>query len=432
MLEWYRGGSRVEKKTFWACYLGWALDSYDTQIFSFLLPTLLATWSLSKGAAGAIGTVSLISAAIGGWFAGILSDRIGRVKVLRLTVLWFTVFGVLAGFATSYDQMLIARVLQGLGFGGEWAVGAALMAEVTRPEHRGRALGFVQSGFCLGWTGAVLVATWALSYFPQPWGWRVAFWIGVVPAFLILLVCMRIRDSPMFMQVAHEARARKATLTSVFQPEYLRTSLLSSLMVLGLQAAGYVVAVWIPSLLTERGLNPRSMILSILVMAVGAFCGFAFTASSCDKWGRRPTLTGMTLCCGVVTLAYMFVPGNPLLIQFLGFLIGFFVIGIFAAVGPFLSELFPTQVRTTCMGFCYNAAKTLGAPAIAGVGVLSTHIGLATAIGASCFASYAISIVALLALPETKGVNLAELDAGVNVHGEVLGPPSSVNVTGHL
>jgi MFS family permease len=214
MFEWYRGGSREEKKTFWACYLGWALDSFDTQIFSFLLPTLLATWSLSKGAAGAIGTVSLSTAAVGGWFAGIVSDRMGRVKVLRLTVLWFTLFGVLAGFATSYDQMLIARALQGFGFGGEWAVGAALMAEVTRPEHRGRALGFVQSGFCLGWTGAVLVATWALSYFPQPLGWRVAFWIGVAPAFVILLVRMRIRDSHMFKQVAQEARAHKATLTS--------------------------------------------------------------------------------------------------------------------------------------------------------------------------------------------------------------------------
>src|SRR5258708_15243158 len=108
MFEWYRDGSREEKTNFWACYFGWALDSYDTQVFSFLLPTLLATWSLSKGAAGAIGTVSLMSAALGGWLAGILSDRIGRVKVLTLTVLWFTLFGVLAGFANSYEQMLIA------------------------------------------------------------------------------------------------------------------------------------------------------------------------------------------------------------------------------------------------------------------------------------------------------------------------------------
>jgi MFS family permease len=135
VFEWYRGGNREAKKTFWACYCGWALDSHDTQIFSFLLPTLLATWSLSKSAAGAIGTVLMISSAIGGWLAGIASDRIGRVKVLMLTVLWFTLFGVLAGFSTSYEQMLIARALQGFGFGGEWAAGAALMADATQSKY---------------------------------------------------------------------------------------------------------------------------------------------------------------------------------------------------------------------------------------------------------------------------------------------------------
>src|SRR5437868_5821781 len=145
MFSWYKSGTPREKKTFWACYAGWALDSYDMQMFSFLLPTLIGIWGLTKGEAGIVGTSALLSAALGGWIAGILSDRFGRVRILIFTVCWFTCFGVVAGFAQNFEQLLVARTLQGLGFGGEWAIGVALMAEVINPKNRGRALGFVQS-----------------------------------------------------------------------------------------------------------------------------------------------------------------------------------------------------------------------------------------------------------------------------------------------
>ncbi|CAG2153251.1 MFS transporter [Cupriavidus numazuensis] len=411
MFAWYRGGSRQEKRTFWACYFGWALDSFDVQIYSFLVPTLMAAWSLSKGEAGAIGTASLLAAALGGWLAGILSDRIGRVKVLMFTVLWFTLFGVVAGFASTYEQLLVARALQGLGFGGEWAVGAALMAEVTRPEYRGRAMGFVQSGFCLGWIGAVLVATFALAHFPAELGWRIAFWITALPGLLIVLVRLGVPDSQIYVQSARARGTPKASFKSVFQREHLGTCLTASAVVFGLQASSYVVTVWVPSLLADRGLRSSSMIMTIVVMAIGTFLGFAFTASFSDRWGRRNTLLAMTAGSWIVTLAYCFVLLSPWLVQILGLLVGFFVIGMFAAVGPFLSELFPTEVRTTCMGFSYNVAKTLGALAITGVGVVSAHTGLATAIGACCFASYLISTIALLRLPETKGVRLDSVSA---------------------
>ncbi|CAH0648364.1 Sialic acid transporter NanT [Pseudomonas sp. Nvir] len=164
MLAWYKNSSPREKKTFWACYAGWALDSYDMQMFSFLLPTLIGIWGLTTGEAGIIGTSALLSAALGGWLAGILSDRYGRVRILVFTVCWFTFFGVVAGFAQNFEQLLIARTLQGLGFGGEWAVGVSLMAAVINPKNRGRALGFVQSGFALGWAMVVLVVTTILAW----------------------------------------------------------------------------------------------------------------------------------------------------------------------------------------------------------------------------------------------------------------------------
>jgi MFS family permease len=410
MFDWYRTGTPRERKTFWACYSGWALDSYDMQMFSFLLPTIIALWSLTKAEAGMVGTAALLSAAVGGWIAGILSDRYGRVRILIFSIIWFTFFGVVAGFARDFPQLLIARTLQGFGFGGEWAVGAALMAEVINPRNRGRAMGFVQSGFSLGWAGAVLIITAILALFPAELAWRVAFWFGVVPALVVLFIRRHVQDSDAFVQ-ATLSHAPKASIWTVFKPQYVKLTTLSSILVVGLQAGSYVILVWIPSLLKERGVESGSLIATILVMAAGCFAGFASTAYLADKFGRRPTLILLSLVSWVVTVTYMLIPLNPLITHIMGFLVGFAAIGMYAALGPFLSELFPTHVRTTCMGFSYNVGKSLGATAITGVGLLSGQVGLAQAIGIFCLGAYAISVIALLLLPETKGISIEELDA---------------------
>ncbi|WP_092410282.1 MFS transporter [Pseudomonas sp. NFACC02] len=423
MFDWYRTGSPRERKTFWACFSGWALDSYDMQMFSFLLPTIIALWGLTKAEAGMVGTAALLSAAVGGWIAGILSDRYGRVRILIFAIIWFTFFGVVAGFAQNFTQLLIARTLQGFGFGGEWAVGAALMAEVINPKNRGRAMGFVQSGFSLGWSGAVLIITVILASFPPELAWRIAFWFGVIPALVVLYIRRHIQDSDAFVQ-AISSPAPKASISTVFKPQYVKLTTLSSILVIGLQAGSYVILVWIPSLLKERGVESGSLIATILIMAAGCFAGFAMTAYLADKLGRRPTLILLSLLSWVVTVTYMLIALNPLITHVMGFLVGFAAIGMYAALGPFLSELFPTHVRTTCMGFSYNVGKSLGATAITGVGLLSGQVGLAQAIGIFCLGAYAISVIALLLLPETKGISIEELDAHVP-HTSFTDTPSS-------
>ncbi|MBU0791654.1 MULTISPECIES: MFS transporter [Pseudomonas] len=408
MFSWYRSGTPREKKTFWACYAGWALDSYDMQMFSFLLPTLIGIWGLTKGEAGVIGTSALLSAALGGWIAGILSDRFGRVRILIFTVCWFTFFGVVAGFAQNFEQLLVARTLQGLGFGGEWAVGVALMAEVINPKNRGRALGFVQSGFALGWAGAVLIVTGILAYFPADYAWRLAFWVGVVPALVVIFIRRNVKDSEAFKQ-SQKLDTDKASIGTVFSAKYVKVSVLASLLVIGLQAGCYVILVWTPSLMAERGVVSGSLVRTILIMAFGSLCGFAATAYMSDRLGRRPTLIMLSLGSWIVTVAYMFVPLNPVIAHVMGFLVGALAIGMFAALGPFLSELFPTQVRTTCMGFSYNVGKSVGAMAVTGVGLLAAKYGLAQSVGAFCLGAYAIAVFALLLLPETKGVRLDDV-----------------------
>lgn len=404
MFDWYKESDSNQKKTFWACYAGWALDSYDMQIFSFLLPVIMATWALTQTQVGLIGTVALVVTAIGGWIAGILADRYGRVKILMFTILWFTFFGVLAGFAQNYEQLLVARTLQGLGFGGEWAVGAALMAEAVKAKHKNKAVGFVQSGMSLGWAASVIVATGIISLLPPEWSWRVILWTGVIPAFIVIFIRRNVKESAQFVHdvAKNDAVVEKANFSTIFKAKYLRSTVLASLLVVGLQAACYAILIWIPTLMNERGLSPSSKIVTILIMAVGAFSGFMFTSYLADKIGRKRTLIAMSILSWVVTVVYMLIAMNQYITLALGFFVGFSSIGMFAALGPFLSDLFPTHIRTTGMGFSYNVGKSLGALSVVGVGILADKLGLATSIGLFCLIAYALSTISIVLIKVPK------------------------------
>src|ERR1022692_3639299 len=179
---WYRELEPGEKRTFWACFGGWTLDAMDVQIFSFAIPAIIATFAITNADAGLIGTATLLTSAFGGWFAGALSDRFGRVRTLQITIVWFAFFTFLCGFAQSYTQLFTFRALMGLGFGGEWAAGAVLMGEVIRAQHRGKAVGSVQSGWAIGWGAAALLYALFFSILPPETAWRALFMVGLLPA----------------------------------------------------------------------------------------------------------------------------------------------------------------------------------------------------------------------------------------------------------
>src|SRR5256886_14797816 len=185
LLAFYRDMNLPERRTFWACASGWALDGMDFQIYPLVIGTIIALWKVDAGTAGLAGTVTLLSSAVGGWLGGYLSDHIGRVKPLQLTILWFSFFSLICAVAQNFDQLLIARALLGLGFGGEWAAGAVLMGEAIRPQYRGRAVGSVQSGWAVGWGLAVLSQAILFSYLPAEIAWRWMFAIGALPALLV-------------------------------------------------------------------------------------------------------------------------------------------------------------------------------------------------------------------------------------------------------
>src|SRR5271169_5891832 len=204
---WYHELDAGEKRTFWACFGGWMLDAMDVQIFSFAIPAIIVAFAITNADAGLIGTVTLLTSALGGWFAGALSDRIGRVRTLQITIAWFAIFTFLCGFAQSYTQLFVFRALMGLGFGGEWAAGAVLIGEVIRPEHRGKAVGAMQSGWAIGWGIAALLATVFFIIFPQEIAWRALFWVGLTPAALVFFVRRFVDEPAVFAQTQQKLAA---------------------------------------------------------------------------------------------------------------------------------------------------------------------------------------------------------------------------------
>ena len=204
---WYRELGSKERKTFWACFGGWSLDSMDVNLYSFVIPTLIGLWGMSRGDAGMLATGALLSSAIGGWITGILADRIGRVRTLQITVLWFAVFTALSALTNSYTQLLLVRVLQGFGFGGEWAAGALLIGEIIRDKHRGKGNGVVHSGWAVGWGAAALLYTFLFSVARPEIAWRLLFAVGIVPAFFIFFIRRFIDEPSSFAELSASTRA---------------------------------------------------------------------------------------------------------------------------------------------------------------------------------------------------------------------------------
>ena len=403
---WYRELQASEKRTFWACFGGWALDAMDVQIFSFAIPAIVAAFHLTNADAGLIGTVTLLTSAFGGWFAGALSDRFGRVRTLQITIVWFAFFTFLCGFAQSYGQLFAFRALMGLGFGGEWAAGAVLMGEVIRAEHRGKAVGSVQSGWAIGWAIAALMATLLFSVLPQETAWRVLFWIGLLPAALVFFVRRLVPEPEVFTATKDNltAKGTAANFLEIFSPSLLKTTILTSILATGAQGGYYAIATWLPTFLrTERKLTVLGTGGYLAVIIVGSFIGYLVSAYLTDRIGRRANFILFAVCSLLTVVIYTQLAITDSMMLILGFPLGFFASGIFSGMGAFLTENFPTRVRGSGQGFAYNFGRGIAALNPFFVGLVSASLPLGQSIGVFAGIAYGIVVIAAVLLPETKG-----------------------------
>jgi MFS family permease len=406
---WLNETTARERRALMAGFLGYGLDGFDFMIYTFVIPTLLAAWAMTNAEAGYIATGALITSAIGGWAAGVLADRFGRLRLLQWTVVWFAAFTFLSGFTHSFWGLLFTRAMQGFGFGGEWAVGSVLIAETFDARHRGKASGLVQSSWAVGWAAAA-VAYWALyAWLPAEIAWKCLFWIGIAPALLIAYIRRRVEESPQFLSArAGRTAQQSASFLDIFRRPLLATTALASTLCCGMMGAYYSVTTWLPTYLkTERHLSVIGTSSYLLVLIAGSFAGYLTGAWLSDAIGRRRCFMLYAVCGALLILAYMRMPVTDAAMLLLGFPLGFFLSGIFSGMGAFLAELYPNAVRGSGQGFCYSFGRAAGALFPAVIGVWSAHASLGTGIGVMTAAGYGLVIAAAWILPETRGRTFA-------------------------
>ncbi|CAM5358962.1 MFS transporter OS=Streptomyces rochei OX=1928 GN=G3I25_18655 PE=4 SV=1 [Streptomyces rochei] len=409
---WLRALGPRGRRAFGGAFGGYALDSYDYFTLPLTMVALSAYFGLDSGRTGLLTTVTLVVSAVGGALAGVLADRVGRVKALLLTVITYAVFTVACGFAPNYETLLVFRALQGLGFGGEWAVGAILVAEYASARHRGRTLGAIQSSWAVGWALAVLVYTLVFSLVDDDLAWRVMFWTGALPALLVVWVRRSVHDAPKATEV-RRLGAGKGSFAAIFRPGtasapgLLRVTLFASLLSTGVQGGYYTLATWVPTYLKdERDLSVVGTGGYLTFLISGAFIGYLTGGYLTDRLGRRRNIWLFALLSACCIVAYANIPsGADTLLLVLGFPLGFCMSAIFSGFGSYLSELYPTAVRGAGQGFTYNTGRAVGAVFPTTVGFLADGWGVG---GALVFGAlgYGIAALALLGLPETRGREL--------------------------
>ncbi|WP_054053626.1 MFS transporter [Alloactinosynnema sp. L-07] len=402
---WYRSLPPKGRKAFVGAFLGFGLDSYDFWVLPLGLAAIAASFGLTTGQTGLLSTATLVFSALGGVIAGVLADRIGRVRTLMITVVTYAVFTALCGLAQNYEQLLALRALQGLGFGGEWATGAILVAEYTAARHRGRVVSVIQSSWAVGWGAAVIAYTVVFHFVDADLAWRILFITGALPALLVFYLRRGVEDAPVFTE---QKSAARGSLRAIFRRDLIRTTAFAALLATGCQGGYYTLATWLPTYLSkQRGLTVIGTGGYLAFLITGAFLGYLTGGHLTDRIGRKPSFQLFAVLSAVLLLLYTQLPASASgYVMYLGFPLGFCSSAIFSGFGAYLAELYPSRARGAGPGFTYNFGRAVGAffPAVIGLLAGSFGIGGAMAFGAL---AYGLAIVALLGLPETRDRELS-------------------------
>jgi MFS family permease len=392
-------------RALFAAQLGWMLDAMDFLLFTFALLPIQKEFGLSKQDVTLPILAALVASAIGGIAFGRIADRIGRVRAMSISILLYS--GATAGMATSHTlaQLVAWRILVGLGMGGEWSCGSVLVAETWPAQHRAKAMGIMQAGWAIG----AMIAAGLSALVLERFGWRVLFLIGAAPAVLAFFL-RRTVDEPEVWREQQRTQTRSRWL-EIFGPEFLRRTVLATLLAASVLVAFWGVTSWLPAFLATplaeggAGLTVTKSAAWLIVLQLGAFFGYISFGWIADRIGRRPAFTLFMIAATIVVPLFAFGARSPLALLTLGPLVGYFAHGYFSLFGAMLAELFPTRIRASAQGFCYNTGRLASAFAPYAIGAAAAKHGLGFSIAADAL-FFALGAVLIWLLPETKGTEL--------------------------
>jgi MFS family permease len=272
-------------------------------------------------------------------------------------------------------------------------------------------VGTVQSGWAIGWGIANLLFLLFFSLLPEEIAWRALFWSGILPALLVFYIRRSVPEPEVYSETRKKSEVRGARFTEIFSPALIRTTVVTSVMVTGMMAGYFATFFWLPTFLkTERGLSVLNTGWYTFVVILGSFAGYLAAAYAADILGRKKTFILFAACSAVIAVVYTLIPIDNTWMLFLGFPLGFFVSGNFSGCGPFLTELYPSRVRGSGQGFVYNFGRGMSAFSTPLVGYLSSTVTLGKGIGIVAVSGFAVVILMVLLLPETRGKVLVAYD----------------------
>ncbi len=377
----------------------------DVMLYAFALTAIRDEFALTSAGAGALASVPLLASAAGGVFAGVLADRFGRVRVLVWSILTYSVFTAFTATAHSVPELILWRTLVGLGLGGEWSAGSVLVAETWPADHRGKAIGMMQAGWAIGY---LLAAGLAALVLPN-YGWRVLFFVGVLPALLTIWIRRSIAEPAVWMRAQ---RGSMQGFARIFRRPLLSRTVIATLMCCCVMFAYWGLFTWVPAYLSSptakggAGLSILRTSAWMVPLQIGAFFGYILFGWFADRIGRRPAFVVFVAAAALLVPLYGTLGRNVTLLLLLGPLIGFFGHGYFSVFGAMLAELFPSDIRASAQGFCYNLGRAASALAPIFIGALADKYGIGPAL-VSTSAFFLAGGLIMLLLPETRGKELA-------------------------
>lgn len=394
--------SATPGKAMLAAVSGYAMDGFDLLILGFMLPAISASLLLNPSEAGSLVTWTLIGAVLGGIIFGNLSDRFGRIRMLTVTILMFSVFTGLCAVAQGYWDLLAYRTLAGVGLGGEFGIGMALIAEAWPANKRNRASAWVGMGWQLG----VLLAAFITPLLLDVIGWRGMFLVGLLPALVSFLIRRSMGEPEAFTRQAATTPALSfvARLKLLFKDAQTTKASLGILILCSVQNFGYYgLMIWMPSYLsTSFGFSLTKSGLWTAVTVVGMTFGIWLFGLLADRFARWKIFLLYQFGAVVMVVVYAQL-SDPTVMLFTGALMGMFVNGMIGGYGALISDTFPVQARATAQNVLFNLGRGVGGfgPLVIGLLVAQWSFGAAITLLALI---YLLDIAAtLFLLPKRQG-----------------------------
>jgi SHS family lactate transporter-like MFS transporter len=349
----FRRLTTVQRNTFIACFLGWALDAFDFFILTFCISALAAQFQAKVSAVTEAVFITLAFRPVGAFLFGLMADRFGRRVTLMIDIIAYSVFELVSAFAPSLKVFIITRAFFGIAMGGEWGVGAALAFETLPSEKRGFFSGLLQEGYAVGFLMAALVYGIAFEYV----GWRGMFVIGALPAFLVIYIRTKVDESPAWLHGRVAQKAEPAVGKSVVR--FLGPFLLMMVLMFAFNSFSHGTQDLYPTFLTKgHKLGPHAVMLVAVIANIGALVGGVVFGSWSEKLGRRRAIVIAALLSIPVIPLWAYSKTIPML-ALGGFLMQFMVQGAWGVIPAHLNELSPAPVRGTFPGLAYQLGNLL-------------------------------------------------------------------------